>query len=136
VQATQVDPEQAKRITLVVWITLLASQGIYVALLLSGFITHAEPLHLPILPMLLGGVALGTAVGSHVCWRRAWGAGRAIHEAQPDPGTSFTSYLLSWMLDETVAIYGLVLGLLGFALAVWIPFSIAGFVLMLMHRPS
>jgi len=134
--ATEVDPEQAKHTTLVLWITLLTSHALYVGLLLSGFLTHAEPLELPILPLLFGVVALGTAVGSHICWRRASGAGRAVHETEPDSGAAFTSYILSWVLDETLAIYGLVLGLLGFALTAWIPFSIAGFVLMLMHRPT
>ena len=134
--ATQVDPEQVKRTTQVLWITLLTSQAIYVGLLLSGLLANENPLDLPILPITLGAVALGTGIGSHVCWRRATGAGRAVHEGAPDPAASFTFYMLSWVLDESVAIYGLVIGMLGFALVAWLPFSVAGFVLMLIHRPA
>ena len=71
-----------------------------------------EPLDLQALPIALAVVAVATAVGSHLCWRRASGAGRPIHTTPADPAASFTFFILAWVLDESIAIYALVLGLL------------------------
>jgi len=133
---SQVDPAQARFTNLVVWVVLLASQLIYVAILLSGVRTNPEPMDLPALPVALGVVALVTGLGSHLSWRRATGASRALHQDSPDPGTSFTFYMLAWTLDESIAVYGLLLGLLAFSPFVWALFSLAAFILLLSHRPS
>lgn len=133
----QVDPEQARRVNKILWLTLLASQVVYLAVILSGVgTTRDEPLDLQALPIALAVVAIATAVGAHLCWRRASGAGRPIHTTPPDPAASFTFYILAWVLDESIAIYGLVLGLLAFSPEVWGPFSVAALALMLVHRPS
>jgi hypothetical protein len=134
---SELDPAQARRTRWIFWLTLLAAQVLYVLVLLSGAATvREEPLDLPALPIALAVVAVTTAIGSHVCWRRASGAGRPIHSGPPEPATSFTFYILAWVLDEGIAIYGLVLGLLAFSPSVWGPFSLAALVLMLVHRPS
>jgi F0F1-type ATP synthase membrane subunit c/vacuolar-type H+-ATPase subunit K len=133
----QFDPAQARRTNQILWLTLLASQVVYVVVILSGAArTRDEPLDLPVFPLALAVVSVATAIGSHFSWRRATGAGRPIHAAAPDPGTRFTFYILAWVLDESIAIYGLVLGLLAFSVAAWGPFSLAAFTLMLVHRPS
>src|SRR5262245_19319762 len=134
---SQVDPAQARRVNKILWLTLLASQVVYVAVNLSGAArTRERPLDLPALPIALAVIAVATAIASRLAWRHASGAGRPIHSTPPDPGASFTYYILAWVLDASIAIYGLVLGLLAFSPAVWGSFSVAAFVLMLVHRPS
>ena len=134
---TEIDPAQAEPTRKIIWLTLLVSQLIYVAIILSGAIqTRAEPVDIPVFPIVLGVVAATTAVASHVFWRRATGAGRALHVAPPEPAAAFTSFLLAWVLDESIAIYGFVLSVLAFSVEAWAPFSVAGFALLLVHRPS
>ena len=129
-------PAQAMRTSRILWLALLAAQGLYVALLLSGVARlRGEPLEIPALPLALAGVAVATGVGAHGFWRRASGTARPVHAA-PDPASAFTSYLLAWVLDESIGIHGLVLGLLGFGPGVWAPFSAAGLALTLLHRPA
>ena len=133
----QIDPSQVRRTHQIIWFVLLVSQLIYVALTLSGLAkTREEPLDVPAFPIALAVVALGTGIGSHLYWRRATGAGRSIHMSPPDPAASFTSYMLAWVFDESIAVYGLMLGLLAFSVNVWVPFSLAAFVLILVHRPA
>jgi len=118
------------------WGALLASQLVYLAILVSGALPARErPLDLAALPVALGGAAAGAALAAHLLFRRGTGAGRAVHEAPPEEGAALTWLLLAWVLDEGVALAGLVLGLLGFSGAIWGPFSAAGLVLMLLHRP-
>ncbi len=134
---TEIDPSLTLRTRQTIWLTLLVSQLIYVGIILSGVIqVRTEPVGIPVFPIVLGVVAATTAVASHVFWRRATGAGRALHVAPPEPAAAFTSFLLAWVLDESIAIYGFVLSLLAFGAAAWAPFSLAGFVLLLVHRPS
>jgi hypothetical protein len=134
---SQVDPEQARRINKILWLALIAAQVMYLAVILSGVgVTQDEPLDLQALPIALAVVAVATAMGSHLCWRRASGAGRPIHTTPAGPAASFTFYILAWVLDESIAIYGLILGLLAFSPEVWSPFSVAAFALILFHRPS
>ncbi len=134
---TEIDPRLTLRTRKTIWLTLLVSQLIYVGIILSGVIqVRTEPVDIPVFPIVLGVVAATTAVASHVFWRRATGAGRALHVAPPEPAAAFTSFLLAWVLDESIAIYGFVLSLLAFGATAWAPFSLAGFVLLLVHRPS
>ena len=49
---------------------------------------------------------------------------------------AFTEYIVAWVLDEAIAIFGLVLAFLALSTAVWAPFSVAALILMLLHRPS
>jgi hypothetical protein len=130
----QVDPAQAKRTNQILWLVLLASQAAYVGIVLVGTQVAEEPPDLPAIPLALAVVTVATGAGSHFCWRRATGAGRPLHSSPPEPAAAATFYILAWVLDESVA--GLVLGLLAFAPAVWGPFSLVAFSLMLVHRPA
>jgi hypothetical protein len=127
------DPAQVQRTVL--WAALMVSQLVYVGLLGLGIRVVPEPIDLPALPVALAAVAVATAVAAHWMWRRASGAGRPLHVPGPDDAQALTSYLLAWVFDESIAIHGLVLGLLGFAPSTWGPFSAAAVVLMLLHRP-
>lgn len=127
------DPAQVHRTVL--WAALLASQLVYLALLGVGFRIAPEPVELPVLPFALGAVAAATAGAAHWAWRRASGAGRPLHAPAPDDARAFTSYVIAWALDESIAIHALVLGFLGFPPSTWGVFSAAAFVLTLAHRP-
>ena len=132
----QADPAQARRVNQILWPTLLAAPLAYVAVILGGIGTSERPPDLPALPIALAGVALATGIGAQLSWRRATGAGQLAHATPPDPAKAFTFYILAWVLDETIAIFGLILGLLAFSTGVWGLFSLAAFVLMFSHRPS
>lgn len=130
-----VDPRQGKRTTQILWLALLVSQVAYAAIILSGVArVRTEPPEVPILPLVLGASAVGVGLLAHYFWRRATGSGRSL-ASPPPPGAAFTHYLLAWVLDESLALYGLVLSLLAFPAAAWAPFNLAAFVLMLLHRP-
>lgn len=130
----QTDPARALRTVRILWIALLGAQAAYLGVILSGARVGDAPLDLPAFPIALAFVAAATAAGAHACWRRAHGAGRPAHE-RPPPARAFVLYVLAWVLDESIAIYGLVLGLLAFPPAVWGPFSAAALGLTLAHRP-
>jgi len=133
----QTDDRGSATFTLfVLWGSLLAAQAIYVGLLVSGLLpSPEEPSITPLLPIILGLIAATEAVAAHVLWRRATGAGRPLHSARPAPARALQPYLLAWVLDESIAIYALVLGVLGFPPSVWGWFSLAGALLLLVHRP-
>lgn len=119
----------------ILWAALLVSQLVYLGILLSGM-APGDGGGPAILPLLLGAIGVGEAALAHLFWRRASGSGRAAHEPPPEPASAFTSSVLAWTLDESVAISALVLGFLGFPAATWGLFSGAAFVLMLVHRPG
>ena len=132
----QVDPAQLQRSLQIVWWTLLASQAVYVAVIVSGVgRVRGEPLDLPALPIVLAAMAAASGLAANFFWRRASGAGRPLHSAPPDAQAAFTNTMVAWVLDESIAVYGLVLGLLAFSAAGWAPFSLAALVLLLLHRP-
>lgn len=131
----EVDRAQLRRTLRVFWVALLVSQLVYLALAASGIGRRAEPLPIPILPVALGAVAATTAIAAHVFWRRGSGAGRVLPAAPPEPAQAFPSFILAWVLDESIAIYGLLLALLGFSAASWGLFLAGAVALMWIHRP-
>ncbi len=129
------DPDQLARTTQILWATLLASQLVYLVILLSGVLEVPDEPGMPsTFPAVLAGVAILSAAGAHFFWRRASGAGLSLHDSRPEPEVAFQGYLVAWVLDESIAILGLVLGFLGFGPAIWVPFQVGAFVLMLLHR--
>ncbi len=132
----EVDPATARRTNQILWTTLLLSQLVYAGIALSGIIEVVSTPPGPEILYALSAVALGLGVGSHYLWRRATGAGQTLHAATPAPSVAFGSYIVAWVLDEGIAILGLILALLAYSLSIWAPFSTAAFVLMLLHRPK
>jgi hypothetical protein len=47
----------------------------------------------------------------------------------------FPLFIMAWSIDESIAIYGLVQALLGISIMIWLPFSLAGALLLMLHRP-
>lgn len=132
-----VDPAQARRTNWMLWAALLAAQVIYVGIAASGIggRSSASP-PAEVFTIALGVIGIGTAIGAHLCWRHSRGAGRAAHEPPPSQQQAFTFFLLACVLDESIAIYGLVLAFLGAPVETWAPFSVAAFALLLVHRPA
>jgi len=130
------DPERARRARTTVWLALLASQVVYAGILVGGFAPLGGGASNPLLPVAFAALALGVAGGAHFFWRRASGAGRPLHAEPVDPGAAFVSYLLAWVLDESIGIYGFVLGVLGAPPSVWACFFAAAVALLLLHRPA
>jgi hypothetical protein len=132
-----VDPAQARRTNWVLWAALLFAQVVYAAIAASGIAgrSSASPPD-DVFSIALGVIGIGTAVGAHLCWRHSRGTGRAVHEPTPSPQQAFTFFLLACVLDESIAIYGLVLAFLGAPVETWAPFSVAAFASMLLHRPA
>jgi F0F1-type ATP synthase membrane subunit c/vacuolar-type H+-ATPase subunit K len=133
---SEIDPAGARRVTQLVWGAMLASQAVYFGVLLAG-LGSAGVLASPpaVLPGVLAAVAASQAVGAHILWRRASGAGLPLHAVRRNPVAAFQSYLIAWALDEAIGIYGLVLGLLGFGSETWAAFCAGGAVMLLLHRP-
>jgi F0F1-type ATP synthase membrane subunit c/vacuolar-type H+-ATPase subunit K len=120
-----------------IWLVLLAAQGVYVvvALFHPGFggTSFADNHAFPIALALVSIVSCGMA---HNFWRRASGAGLALHEiTSRDPAKSFPLFLQAWVIDESIAIYGLIQALSGIPVMIWLPFSLAGALLLILHRP-
>ena len=131
-----VDPAQARRNNWILWATLLLTQLVYVGIAASGLGRQPGPGPDEVFARALGVVAIGTAIGAHLCWRHSRGAGRAVNEPPPTQQQTFTFFLLAAVLDESIAICGLVLAFLGAPAETWAPFSIAAFALLLVHRPA
>ncbi len=125
------------KINRIIWLALLASQAVYiaVALLHPGFgdsnlaENRVFSIALAIVAVVSGGMA-------HFFWRRASGASLALHEiSSRSPAQTFPLYIQAWVIDESIAIYGLVQALLGISITIWVPFSVAGALLLIIHRP-
>lgn len=125
---------QTKRI---IWIALLVSQAVYVAIgLLHPGLTGTSLGENRILSLALAVVSVATAGVAHLFWRRAAGVNLPLHAIlERDPTQSFIFFIQAWVFDESIAVYGLVQALLGIPPAIWLPFSVAGAVLLLLHRP-
>jgi hypothetical protein len=79
--------------------------------------------------------------GASIWWRRR--AARAMREAPPEElldGSSFerlrTNCIISWSFSQSVAVMGLVMGLLTGELNEFVPYGLAALVLLMAHRPS
>lgn len=133
-----VDPRQReleRMRALILWISFLATQILFVVLLLSGIVPagRAPPQDLATVFTVL---ALAAGIVAHLTWRRARSHVVRVVRKVPDPAALLPHYIVAWALDESIAIFGLVLGVLGFPPAVWSGLSAVAFFLTLMHRPA
>lgn len=131
--------QQGQRPAWILWLALLSAQLVYLGLAASG-IGPRDPefgSNLPVFLPALALVALGTAVVAQLFWRSSAEAPPRVLGAVPDgEGTPVpTSQVVAWVLDESIAVYGLLLAFLGYPAASWTLFNACAFVLFLMHRP-
>jgi len=129
----------------IVWGAIFSSQLVYVGLALSGILRGSPSGGPAILLPVFAVVAVGSAVGAHLLWMRGLVQGRrdadsfAIEVPPPDPAALPAGVapllVVAWSLDESIAVYGLVLAILGFSTASWAPFAAAAFLLTILHAP-
>lgn len=134
----------------ILWAALLFSQVMYVVLLVGGYLQVPPEPPQPILLTAISAVAMLVAALSVVLPRvlHAQAARRLAHQEPglPDHGAAvvmrralglgFAPFVLSIALSEAVAIFGLVLGVIGFHLAQCAPFFAAGMMLTLIRFPT
>lgn len=125
-----------------VWFVLLVSQVLYLAL---PYVVELEGRRpdtgfLSPFTLALAAIAVVTAAGTLVYRRRA--LVEPIQSGRLDPTSpsgavhAFSPIILNLVLTESIAIYGLVLGLLSGSATRGLPFAIGAFVLMWVHRPT
>jgi hypothetical protein len=134
----------------ILWAALLMSQGIYVFLLVGGILRPPTEPPQPIMLTMISIVAMIVA-GVSIVLPRVLHAQAARRLAHQEPGLldhgqrvvlqralqlGFTPLVLSLALSEAVAIFGLVLGAVGFHLAQCVPFFAAGLLLTLIRFPT
>jgi hypothetical protein len=125
------------KIQRLVWLLLLASQAVYIAVaLLHPGLGATDLAENPIFSVALALVAVVSGGMAHILWRRASGANLSLHEfSSRHPVQMFPLFIMAWSIDESIAIYGLVQALLGISIMIWLPFSLAGALLLMLHRP-
>ena len=124
----------------VLWGALFGSTAVYLvlALLLGRGDRVGGEAGMPILSIVLAVVAVGNGLAATFFWRRARAA-QAESAAHAGPRTeqppeSLTPWIVCWGLDESVAILGFILALLGFPPSVWLGFFAGAAVLLVVHR--
>jgi hypothetical protein len=145
--------EQAPTLTTarIIWGALLASLGIYVALLVTGFGgPRPEEGPEPVMITALSAVAMFNSLASLLFPRYLLRQGLAssrdrLRELVGQPPEvigqramtlGFAPMIIGLALAESVAIFGLILGLLGAPLLTVAPFFAAGAMLMLVQFPT
>lgn len=122
----------------IVWAAFLASQAAFLVVALS-----LEPRGLPpprAVAVAFGVLAAFQAVLADLFFRRAErlaaappGRGAPTEEARRP--AALRRALVAWALDETIALLGLVLALLGASASTWGGFGVVAVVLLVLHRP-
>jgi hypothetical protein len=130
--------EPARRAVQIIRIALLVSILLYVLIgERMGPITAAAPNRN--LYFLLTLVALTTVGMIFAVWRLFVLRSEATLAAQPEDRAALkrwrSGYIISYSLCEVVALFGLLLRILGFALSEVAPFYLVGFVLILLFSP-
>lgn len=134
--------DRATRIERAVWAALLLSQFGYGALAYTGPGRIAPAGDLPLLPWVFAALALCAAGAAHAFWRRATPSSPSPVVPAPPSASgagariALPLRIVTWALDESIALLGLVLALLGHAPAVWLPFFAVALAAMFLHRPS
>lgn len=122
-------------VTRILWVVLVVSQCIYLAIPSPGS-AEAPP---PVIPLVLGLVAVTQGIGA-LAWFRIAGVSK-IQSGALDPasaegmGRLFVVLVLAWVMVEAIAIYGLVMRFLGAPFWQAGLFSACAFVLMASMHP-
>ena len=117
----------------IVWAAMLMATLVYSGLALSGVVTPAHRIDIPLLP-ILALVAAGSAVTAVVLRGRLAGSGIGA-QGPIDPEARVRATIVPWALDESIAVYGYVLYLTGHRPIEWLPFMVVGFAMLLLHAP-
>ncbi len=122
----------------IIWGVLALAQLLYVALPLQ-IEGSRDPGFLSTLGLALGFVAFSEAIAIVALLRiRALGPiARGDLDLREPKGVAqlFTTLIIAWVLAESIAIYGLVLRVLGAESDLWSAYSVVGGLLLLVGRP-
>lgn len=149
----------AERTMRILWVALMGSVSVYGLVLyqlsLSGMAT--QPMALP--PLVPPALALMLAATGFILFRtlsapdrirallkdarppqgepatHAEGLSEAERRLSRVPPTYFTLYILRWAIFESIAVLGLVLGILSGSFEVFVPYGLAAIALMAMSPP-
>ena len=112
------------------WLVFICAVGGYAAL---GFalpiVIDFGPELLRILAFTFIAIGVSAGLAGHLCWRKA-------QQAAPGTQPHYTFTLLAWALDETLALFGLILALGGIDTASWLLFLVPSVALLIVHRPA
>lgn len=131
--------QQAQRTLTLLWYVLLAAQALYVAVAASGIggtRSAGFARDVPLFAPALGVIAFASVIVARLAWRRLHARADALREPGAIAQARFTAALVTWLIEESVAIYGLVLALLGYPAGTWAVFSALALAAFLTHRPS
>jgi F0F1-type ATP synthase membrane subunit c/vacuolar-type H+-ATPase subunit K len=121
----------------IIWGVLALAQLLYVAVPLP--VQEKDPELLSTLALVLGFVAFSEALAIVALLRiRALGpiaSGDLDLREQSGLTKLFTTLILTWILAESIGVYGLVLRMLGAESDLWSPFAMLGGLLLLICRP-
>jgi F0F1-type ATP synthase membrane subunit c/vacuolar-type H+-ATPase subunit K len=134
----------------IIWAALVASQFLFIGLLFAGVLRPPPEPPDPQMLYLLAGLSIVVAVVSFALPMYLGGqiAQQVIaqlrHEGEPSNKriierafqAGFSPFIISIALSESISIYGLVLGALGFSRMVALPFFAAGIALTLVRFPT
>lgn len=111
------------------WLVFISAVGGYAAMgFLLPVVVDFGPDLLRILAFTFIAIGVGAGFAGHLLWRRA-------QQAEPGTQQHYTFTLLAWVLDETLALFGLVLAIGGIDTASWLLFLVPSIVLLIVHRP-
>jgi hypothetical protein len=123
--------------SLILWASLALAQLLYVVLPIP--VQENDPDFLSSLALAMGVVAFAEAIGALVLLRsRALGpisAGTLDPQSRQGVAGLFTTLIICWVLAESIAVYGLVLRIMGAESDLWSPFAVVGGLLLLVCRP-
>lgn len=125
-----------KRLRVVIWGTILATQLLYVALILSGLLPGAAtPVGRPYLVPAFAVLACGFGVAAQILWLRSGGRDERIARRPGNKAPPATYHIAVWALDEGIGVLALALAVLGYGAGIWGLFCAAGILLTLVHHP-
>ena len=120
-----------------VWMSMLGASVLYAVLGFSGIYKSGTPvvIGLPLLP-ILAAVALVLAVAAVMLRGRLFDRVAGISTNDPRRPVALTqASIIPWALDEMIAVFGVVLMILGRPAYQWLPFCALSFAMLLLHAP-
>jgi F0F1-type ATP synthase membrane subunit c/vacuolar-type H+-ATPase subunit K len=139
----------AQRQLWLLWAGIGASAALYAAAFIIFASKQTLPTREPLSPLVRAvfvALGLGAAIGSF-WWRRTFDSPASVadltamaRDERAFKGQLYAKFLrhclITWAIADTVAIFGLVLGLLANDFSIFAPFAAIALILFYLHRPS
>lgn len=125
-----------KRLRVVIWGTILATQFFYVALILSGLLPGAgAPVGRPYLVPAFALLACGFALAAQILWLRSGVREERVTRSSENQALPPVYHIAVWALDEGIGVLALGLAVLGYGAGTWGLFCAVGLMLTCVHHP-